>query len=231
MGPKRERAMAAFHGKPMLRGQGNYQSEMPRQDHTVSIHINPEQDYDPEQHPGAKHNSPAMHEDDRDLNQHGEDETGPMGMYADGGDTKDQSAAQKMQQMKQGAQNVLGKDNPPATDLASAWRNMKDAFTSPQQTIAGQSKAEGGFIKDNEQDDSHEMDMVERIMKKRQMCYSEGGKVANRDQGESTSDPETFAKGDENEFDDLAMRDDLESSYDGANSGDEEWIKAQSRNG
>lgn len=82
-----------------------------------------------------------------------------------------------------------------------------------------QKMAEGGMA---HQDDSHEMDMVDRVMKKRGQCYSEGGKVANMDSGESTDDPESFAKSDPNEFDDLAMRDDLESDYTGENSGDED---------
>lgn len=43
--------------------------------------------------------------------------------------------------------------------------------------------------------------------------YSEGGMVANSDEMEADSSP--------NEFDDLHLRDDLESSYTGGNSGDE----------
>lgn len=61
-----------------------------------------------------------------------------------------------------------------------------------------------------------EMDMVGRIMKQRQMM-SEGGKVANG--GED--DLDQMADGKPNNFDDLSLRDDLESSYTGANSGDE----------
>ena|ERR1700677_4155524 len=53
-------------------------------------------------------------------------------------------------------------------------------------------------------------DLVMRIMKKR---YSEGGKVANQDEKITGDMP--------NEFDVLHLDDDLESSYDGANSGDE----------
>lgn len=44
-------------------------------------------------------------------------------------------------------------------------------------------------------------------------CYSEGGMVANEDEITAGFKP--------NSFDDLALRDDLESSYTGANSGDE----------
>jgi len=110
----------------------------------------------------VKRNAAAMSEDDKDLNQHGEDEVGPEGAYA-----------------------------------------------------------QGGQITDNEQDDSHELDMVGRIMKKRQMEYSEGGMVANGDSGLSTNDLDEITDSDSNEMDDLALRDDLESSYDAENSGDE----------
>jgi hypothetical protein len=62
--------------------------------------------------------------------------------------------------------------------------------------------------------------MVMRIMMGRAKGYSEGGKVANEESGESTDEP-TMAKADGNEFDDLALRDDLEFKDTGANSGDE----------
>ena len=59
-------------------------------------------------------------------------------------------------------------------------------------------------------------DMVTRIMKKRR--YSEGGRVANEDHGPRDS---RLAGFEQNEFDDLALRDDLEDSDTGRNSGDE----------
>lgn len=55
-----------------------------------------------------------------------------------------------------------------------------------------------------------EGDRIGRIMEKR---YSKGGMVANETPPVVDSEP--------NEFDDLVLRDDLESSYTGANSGDE----------
>lgn len=58
-----------------------------------------------------------------------------------------------------------------------------------------------------------EMDMIGHLMNKRAKMMSEGGKVANADEIEAGFMP--------NEFDDLHLRDDLESSYTGANSGDE----------
>lgn len=81
----------------------------------------------------------------------------------------------------------------------------------------GMMYADGGFIEDNKQSDAHEMDMVGRIMKQRQMMYSKGGMVANG--GED--DLNKMADSRPNEFDDLALRDDMEYSYTGANSGDE----------
>jgi hypothetical protein len=66
--------------------------------------------------------------------------------------------------------------------------------------------------------DDNALDMVGRIIAR---AYSQGGKVANADQGESASVPDRMAKSDPNEFDDLALRDDLDSSYSGADSGDE----------
>ena len=56
---------------------------------------------------------------------------------------------------------------------------------------------------------AHGGDVVERIMKR----MSEGGMIANGGETER-------ADGEPAQFDDLALRDDLESSYTGANSGD-----------
>lgn len=109
-------------------------------------------------------NGMAMEQDDKMLNQHGEDEIGPEGRH-----------------MAHGGQ---------------------------MEPMHG------------EQGPEHDMDMVDHIMKKRQMMYSEGGKVAN-DTHEFEADFE-----DPNKFDVLPMEDDLESSYTGKNSGDElgnEW--------
>lgn len=63
--------------------------------------------------------------------------------------------------------------------------------------------------------------MVRKIIMGRAMGYSEGGRVSNDDSGESSDDPDHMAKWEDNEFDDLAKRDDLEYEYTGANSGDE----------
>lgn len=90
----------------------------------------------------------------------------------------------------------------------------------------GHPYAEGGFVeeekasgyemmpkaldKENMAAEEEDNDMIERIMSQR---YSEGGRVANDDEPIADEEP--------NQFDDLVKRDDLEFSYDGANSGDE----------
>lgn len=152
--------MEAFQGKKMAEGgmltDDNKQSSCT--EHCESpCAIHPQANLDMA-HEGndVKHNSMAMHEDDRNLGQHGEEEQGPDGMMM----------------------------------------------------------AEGGMM----QDESHEMDMVGRIMKQHQQHFSEGGKVANQDHGPMDS---RLADFEQNEFDNLSLRDDLESSYTGASSGDE----------
>ncbi len=136
----------------------NYQSQC-TEHCNYPCEVHPQAEYDSAEYNkmhGMHHNSMAMSEDERMLNQHGEMEEGPQGPWM----------------------------------------------------------AEGGMMTDSGyQDEDHDMDMVGRIMKQRQMMYSKGGKVANQDSIEAGFSP--------NEFDDLHLRDDLESSYTGANSGDE----------
>jgi hypothetical protein len=72
-------------------------------------------------------------------------------------------------------------------------------------------------------EDHESDDMVSRVMKKR--MYSKGGMIANEDSGESASSPDEMAKDQPNEFDDLALRDDLSFSYTDENSGDEHGSK------
>lgn len=61
-------------------------------------------------------------------------------------------------------------------------------------------------------------DIVDRIMRKGMNKMSKGGMVANQEHGPMDEDLADFSK---NEFDDLVLRDDLDQSYTGANSGDE----------
>lgn len=64
--------------------------------------------------------------------------------------------------------------------------------------------------KENAAAEDEDMDMIERILAQH---FSEGGKVANETEMSADHDP--------NQFDDLVLRDDLESDYTGENSGDE----------
>lgn len=95
----------------------------------------------------------------------------------------------------------------------------------------GKKMADGGFVREEEDSgyekmpeeshmdcDNDDMDMIDHIMSKNSKKYSEGGMVANQDHGEDDNELADFSP---NEFDDMAMDDDLHSSYDGANSGDE----------
>jgi hypothetical protein len=78
-----------------------------------------------------------------------------------------------------------------------------------EQGPYGMAMAEGGQITDNYQDPDQWLDMVGRIMAKRQNHYSEGGKVANGGMDKLKN----IADGKPNNFDDLSLRDDLESTY------------------
>lgn len=93
--------------------------------------------------------------------------------------------------------------------------------------------ADGGFIDEEEASgyelmpEEHEMhnmqaehedeDMISKIMKMRDHMYSKGGQVANEDHGPNENRLADFSP---NQFDDLALRDDLEFNYTGENSGD-----------
>jgi hypothetical protein len=90
-------------------------------------------------------------------------------------------------------------------------RAMK-AFKGETGDAAFNKEEQANIPQPAEQDPSE--GIVDRIMKK----MSQGGKVANADHGPNDS---RLAGFDPNEFDDLVLRDDLESSYTGANSGDE----------
>lgn len=104
--------------------------------------------------------------------------------------------------------------------LKTASKSIRKAF--------GKNYAEGGYISDDEidraegddqmldeemEDDLPDSDIVRRILKSRSHAMSRGGRVAN--------DDGPLADFEENEFDDLVKRDDLEFHETGKNSGDE----------
>lgn len=115
-------------------------------------------------------------------------------------------------------------ESAPAKSSSGAMHEDDEDFN--QEHVHEMGMADGGVIKDLPPKEPtqlpEEEDMVGRIMSKRAGMYSEGGKVANQNSGESSSDPNEMAKSDPNEFDDLALRDDLDFSYSGENSGDED---------
>lgn len=91
--------------------------------------------------------------------------------------------------------------------------------------------ADGGFIEEemadghedhidnaHDADDMMEDELIHRIMQHRANRYSRGGMIANES---GIGKLNQMADSKPNMFDDLVLRDDLESSYTGANSGDE----------
>lgn len=117
-----------------------------------------EGEYDPTESPMPKHNSAAMMEDDRDLNQHGEDETGPMSVYcADGGEVED----------------------PHPTSTATIDPDKAAAM----QAAMRKSFAEGGDVHEMDMIDR----IMKQRNSSDANCYSEGGEVANETSQESAS--------------------------------------------
>lgn len=171
----------------------------------------------------------AMDEDDRALNQHGDEEEGPTGTrMAEGGDVPDGSEEQRdvtIPELEHTKELTSAKSPEDGTkenfltthgDPYGGYAEGGSVLGEP--TDAGEDREES-FITDNLQDASHMRDMVGRIMAQRQRMYSEGGKVANQEHGHNDNELAGFSP---NEFDDLVLRDDLEQSYTGANSGDED---------
>jgi hypothetical protein len=105
---------------------------------------------------------------------------------------------------------------------ARPMRSDADAMDEDARTLGqhgedeegpqGTRMAEGGQITDNYQDAEPPSDMVGRIMAQRQRMYSEGGRVAN--------DSKITAGFKPAQYDDLVLRDDLESTNSGAADGD-----------
>ena len=166
----------------------------------------------------------ADSEDERSLNQHGADEIGPTGTWmAEGGTAEQQGPEDKLAQVHEENERLRSAQQSPADGKAETFESTRKRYggyaaggpvtSEPERRTGNAGSVAGSFNTDNEQSDVHQRDMVGRIMQRRQNMYSEGGKVAN-----DTEDVSDFMP---NEFDDLALRDDLESSYTGANSGDE----------
>ena len=151
--------------------------------------------------------------------------------YADGGDVPSPSpqpnayekAAHSIKDALMGSEEAKAEapaeQSPPDNNPVSA--GMKKAFKTPGYADGGfiaEEKASGYEDMPEEHDhmnmaaEDEDEAMINKIMAQR---YSKGGRVAN-DVGMGAS-----ADLKDNQFDDLVLRDDLESSYTGANSGDE----------
>ena len=140
------------------------------------------------------------------------------GEMAEGGEVetrRGQSAMGDIVRANHMKKMATGQSNQEAMDYAKGMtqnRRLKQ-MNATDPNIKG--LADGGEVMGSmhgEQPGDHELDMVGRIMKHREHM-SRGGEVANDTPIEADFMP--------NDFDDLAMRDDLESSYTGENSGDE----------
>jgi hypothetical protein len=121
-------------------------------------------------------------------------------------------------------------DKPLAQSLAIAYSMKRKAEQRDKYAYGGEVESEHCLDCDlghcdihdrNEEDGISSIggDIVGRIMKDQKVQkMSEGGRVANQEHGPNDSRLAGFSR---NEFDDLVLRDDLEQSYTGENSGDE----------
>lgn len=166
-------------------------------------------------------NHMAMEQDDRMLDQHGDDEMGPEGRHmAEGGHVKgiNRQHENRREGTSEAGHYAKYQTSSGNSDGSKDWTNDQ-AKKSHHKTIAEMRSmpkpnlpmADGGFIGSHQSMD-HEEDMVGRVMKKRQHMYSKGGQVAN--------DTPPEADFEENQFDDLVKDDELESHFDAKNSGD-----------
>lgn len=185
----------------------------------------------------AKHDAAAVHEDDKMLNQHGEHEKGPEGRhYAKGGAVHEKGVhladkdVNPRSQHKSGGVSLMGAavrgkhhathpiekeayhENIVAARMAKRLDDREASAMTSHRPLKG--LAYGGEAHPHESE-AHELDMVGRIMKQRQHCYSHGGQVANDDA------PFEYEFHTPDQFDELVKDDHLDFHYTGKNSGDE----------
>lgn len=187
-----------------------------------------------EEHEGddKKHDGPAMMEDDRMLNEHGEYEEGPQGAWmAKGGSVmrperyrSDQGTSAQGFAVRSGNRARDWSKSPNASSPSIEREMATESYDKAKDIQQNKPRmAKGGMI-GSHQSDADEMDMVHRIIgKHKERMYSKGGMIANG----GDDDLDRMADGAPNNFDDLSLRDDLESSNSGANSGDELGNKAE----
>jgi hypothetical protein len=209
----KERAMEAFHGKRMAEGGET--------GHEKGVHTH---NYEGSGNsPAGSFSKSAVRGNTNipkgDLNSYAKEEhkrvLGEMksmpkpNLYADGGSVQSNAPSSGWSQ----------KDKEDFSKGASegSTTSASDAMNNISNSLGSLFEAEGGDAMRGEQSDDHEMDMVERIMRRRAKMMSEGGVVANEGEDELSH----MADGKPNEFDDMALDDHLEFHDTGANSGDE----------
>lgn len=157
----------------------------------------------------VKSNGPAMHESEKKLNQHAVDMMASTSM-------SEQDMVDRI--MKKRSENFSG------LDRYAEGGSVKSKEKSKEDLMGVHTTDYKGFTNQGKKQAHREM--VEeihqmprpRIPGDKPSPYSEGGKVANQEHGENNNELAGFSP---NEFDDLVLRDDLESTYgDDDNSGD-----------
>lgn len=160
---------------------GSHQSPSTSKDqehHEIPFHEDETRDYMPPHEPGAERNEMATEEDDRDLDQHGEDEQGPYGtMMAEGGQIEDNEQTsehmldmvgrimkQRQMHYSKGGQvanavpRIGGSGDNNFDDLYLRDDDMEDADYTGENS---------GDEVGNEGEDERRHDIVSRIMKSR----------------------------------------------------------------
>lgn len=174
---------------------GSYQSPSTRMHQTNDEGIDEmESGYMSHEGNMVRRNDPAMMEDDRRLGQHGAMEQGPVpALSPDEEDVVDRIMEQRSKDYSRLDRYFEGGD---IDDRTSPDPDHPDiTFDTEDNSAAGVAK---GLSK--------------------ALGYSKGGRVANQDHGEDNNEMAGFSP---NEFDDLVLRDDLESTYgDDDNAGD-----------
>jgi len=236
-------------GKKMAKGgmltQDGYESQC--NEHCVSpCEIHPQASgYMGHEGDDVKHNEMAMDQDDKMLNQHGEDEIGPEGRHMAKGGNVDLMPSHKKYAMEdeptelahgghvdkkyysnpehagleqkgvhsqyssRGVANAARSSAPSENFKESHRRKLEELRSMPAPKLKG--LAMGGYAEDGE-----DIDMVGRVMKKRQHMYAKGGVVANDvHQFEDEFDP--------NEFDDMVLDDHLDGKQVGSNEHGDEY--------
>jgi hypothetical protein len=184
---KKQRAMMAFKGKKMAEGgmmtKDNYQSSCNEHCNSpceVHPQAEPNSDEFNKSHP-MKSNSPAMMEDHRGLNQHGEIEEGPQGvMMAEGGQIMDNEQddahmmdmvgrvmKQHQQMFSKGGQVANETDIDTADHMPAQYDDL--VLRDDDMEDADYTGSNSGDELSDDGEDERRKDIISRIMKSRAM--------------------------------------------------------------